>query len=244
MELADDPPSGRGRYVGRTQTRSTVKGETCFTHRLVGSERDGKKVRAATVLHPGRLFPVAQDHRPVPCAPVEKLVYGQGALQAAPSLGAEISAPADVRSVDVDALERNGWHYGRCRQWGLWNCGWGWVFQVWCGRRFGDRSSLAWLRRARSGRRGAGWRNAAALGRCSRWIEGLAENALHRASGVLMKHRSTIEDALFRQISGLFGLQTSVTLYDLTESHFEWDGPLNPKARRGHSEDKRTDYPW
>ena len=52
-------PSGVARYVyrmyvRRTQTRRTATGETYFTHRLVRSERQGRKVRAVTVLNLGR----------------------------------------------------------------------------------------------------------------------------------------------------------------------------------------------
>lgn len=74
-------------------------------------------------------------------------------------------------------------------------------------------------------------------------FEGLAENALYRASDALMKHRSAIEAALFSRVSELFGLQTTVTLYDLTNSYFEGEAACNPKAQRGHSKEKRTDCP-
>jgi hypothetical protein len=67
-------------YVRRTQTRSTVTGETYFTHRLVRSERSGQKVRAVTVLNLGRHFLAPQDHWPALCARIEELVYGQAAL--------------------------------------------------------------------------------------------------------------------------------------------------------------------
>ncbi len=54
-------------YIRRTQTR-TATGETYFTHRLVRSERQGRKVRAATVLNLGRHFQVAQEYWPALCA--------------------------------------------------------------------------------------------------------------------------------------------------------------------------------
>jgi transposase len=74
-------------------------------------------------------------------------------------------------------------------------------------------------------------------------FEALAENALYRASDALMKHRSAIEAALFSRVSDLFGLQTTVTLYDLTNTFFEGEAALNPKAQRGHSKEMRTDCP-
>jgi hypothetical protein len=67
-------------YVRRTQTRSTATGESYFTHRLVRSERNGRKVRAVTVLNLGRHFSVPQEHWPAFCARVEEIVFGQAAL--------------------------------------------------------------------------------------------------------------------------------------------------------------------
>jgi len=74
-------------------------------------------------------------------------------------------------------------------------------------------------------------------------FEALAENALYRASDALMRHRSAIEGALFSRVSDLFGLETTVTLYDLTNTYFEGEAAANPKAHQGHSKEKRTDCP-
>jgi hypothetical protein len=71
----------------------------------------------------------------------------------------------------------------------------------------------------------------------------LGENALYRASDALMKRREAIEDALFQRVSDLFGLETTVTLYDLTNTYFEGEATVNPKAQRGPSKEKRTDCP-
>ena len=71
----------------------------------------------------------------------------------------------------------------------------------------------------------------------------LGENALYRASDALMKHRATLEDALFSRTREVFGLETTVTLYDLTNTYFEGEAGSNPKAQRGHSKEKRTDCP-
>jgi hypothetical protein len=46
----------------------------------VRSERQGRKVRAVTVLNLGRHFPVPQWHWPALCARIEELVYGQQTL--------------------------------------------------------------------------------------------------------------------------------------------------------------------
>ena len=44
-------------------------------------------------------------------------------------------------------------------------------------------------------------------------------------------------------MSELFGLDWTVTLYDLTNTYFEGEAPVNPKAKRGHSKEKRRDCP-
>ena len=66
---------------------------------------------------------------------------------------------------------------------------------------------------------------------------------LYRVSDLLVRHREAIEAALFGRIETLFGLATTVTLYDLTNSHFEGTAAANPSARRGHSKQKRSDCP-
>ena len=52
-----------------------------------------------------------------------------------------------------------------------------------------------------------------------------------------------MEAALFEGVNDLFGLSTTVTLYDLTNTYFEGGMASNPKAQRGHSKEKRTDCP-
>ena len=64
---------------------------------------------------------------------------------------------------------------------------------------------------------------------------------LYRASDALMAHRDAIEQHLFDQALDLFTLAPTVTLYDLTNTYFEGEAATQPKARRGHAKDKRTD---
>ena len=66
---------------------------------------------------------------------------------------------------------------------------------------------------------------------------------LYRASDLVMKHREEIETRLFARIETLFGLEASVTLYDLTNTYFEGAAAANPKAARGRSKEKRSDCP-
>jgi transposase len=65
----------------------------------------------------------------------------------------------------------------------------------------------------------------------------------YRAADVLLKQKVAIEAPLFSQVQDLFSLETTVTLYDLTNTYFEGIQAGNPKAQRGHSKEKRTDCP-
>lgn len=66
---------------------------------------------------------------------------------------------------------------------------------------------------------------------------------LYRTSDRLIRHRERIEKALFNRTVDLFGLDCTITLYDLTNTYFEGDLGSNPKAQRGHSKEKRNDCP-
>ena len=95
-----------------------------------------------------------------------------------------------------------------------------------------ERATWGWLRR-RSG-----------LGELLDFdFETLSLMQLYRASDALMKHRQAIETHLFTRAMGLFDLQPTVTLFDLTNTFFEGAASRQPKAQRGHSKDKRSDCP-
>lgn len=66
---------------------------------------------------------------------------------------------------------------------------------------------------------------------------------LYRASDALLKHRASIERQVFSRLSDLFGLDTTVTLYDLTNTYMESEAAANPKAKHGRSKEKRSDCP-
>ena len=74
-------------------------------------------------------------------------------------------------------------------------------------------------------------------------FEAMPHMGLYRASDMLMKHRTVLEDHLFSTVRNLFTLQETVTLYDLTNTYFEGAAAANPKAKRGRSKEKRTDCP-
>jgi transposase len=66
---------------------------------------------------------------------------------------------------------------------------------------------------------------------------------LYRVSDRLLAHRAALEAHLYRQERDLFSLAETITLYDLTNTFFEGTASGNPKAKHGHSKEKRTDCP-
>ncbi len=68
-------------------------------------------------------------------------------------------------------------------------------------------------------------------------------NRLYRVSDQLLAHRAALEAHLYQQELDLFSLEETITLYDLTNTFFEGMASANPKAKRGHSKEKRSDCP-
>ena len=74
-------------------------------------------------------------------------------------------------------------------------------------------------------------------------FESMSMMQLYRVSDLLHDARSAIENHLFDQVSDLFGLGVTVTLYDLTNTYFEGVAAAQPLAQHGHSKEKRNDCP-
>ena len=74
-------------------------------------------------------------------------------------------------------------------------------------------------------------------------FEGMGLDRLYQVSDQLWKHREAIEMHLYSQERDLFSLSETITLYDLTNTFFEGEAKINPKAQRGRSKEKRTDCP-
>jgi transposase len=90
-----------------------------------------------------------------------------------------------------------------------------------------------------------GWlKNESALGEILEFdFEGMSLMRLYRASDLLLHHQTKIEAFVFERVRSLFALESTVTLYDLTNTYFEGMQKANPKAARGHSKEKRTECP-
>jgi transposase len=72
-------------------------------------------------------------------------------------------------------------------------------------------------------------------------FDALEETALYRTLDQLYPHRAAIEQALVERERSLFNLDPAIYLYDCTSTYFEGIAAANPKAKRGHSRDKRPD---
>lgn len=71
--------------------------------------------------------------------------------------------------------------------------------------------------------------------------EKLNEDRFYRNMDKLHGKRMAIERELYAREQSLFNLEGSLVLYDLTNTYFEGQAARNPKAKRGHSKEKRTD---
>ena len=259
-------------FIRRAKTRTTAAGESYYTHRLVRAERTGAKVQQRTLLNLGRHFEVARADWPRLCQRIEDILAGQlplapdapAALEAhaqriADQLlaRARVGSAADHTAPDVQTVDVNSLALLRPRTVG--------VEQValWAMDQLGLRELLKTLGLPPSLRAGAIGSIIARLAQpgseraARRWLrarsalgellgvtfETLGPMRLYRASDALMAHRDALETHLFQQALDLFTLAPTITLYDLTNTYFEGAADKQPKARRGHSKEQRSDCP-
>lgn len=64
---------------------------------------------------------------------------------------------------------------------------------------------------------------------------------LYTVGDQLLKSQSTLEDFLYSREKNLFNLNSTIILYDLTNTYFEGTCAANPKAEFGRSKEKRSD---
>ena len=259
-------------FIRRTQTRRTEDGQPYFSHRLVHSERIGNAVRQRTLLNLGRHFDIPQAQWPLLCSRIDDILAGQTPLVAdcptaveheaqriAAQLvarGTPVKGPAadstDVQPVDVDSLRLVRPRSVGVEQVGLWA-----LEQVGLPALLAELGVNGALRTAAAGAIVGRLAQPASERATHRWLQqrsGLGEllgvdfetvssMQLYRASDALVKHREAIEAHLFKRAMGLFDLQPTVTLYDLTNTYFEGEAGAQPQAKRGHSKEKRSDCP-
>ncbi len=259
-------------FIRRTQTRRTQDGQPYFSHRLVHSERLGNAVRQRTLLNLGRHFDIPQAQWPLLCSRIDDILAGQTPLVAdcptaveheAQRIAAQLVArgtpvqgpaagPEDVQPVDVDSLRLVRPRSVGVEQVGLWA-----LEQLGLPALLAELGVNGALRTAAAGAIVGRLAQPASERATHRWLQtrsGLGEllgvdfetvssMQLYRASDALVKRREAIEAHLFDRAMGLFDLQPTVTLYDLTNTYFEGEAGAQPQAKRGHSKEKRSDCP-
>ena len=257
-------------FIRRTQTRRSDDGQAYFAHRLVHSERIGNAVRQRTLLNLGRHFDIPRPQWARLCARIEEVLSGQAPLVAdcptavekeaqriaaqlvARGAGMTAARPTDVQPVDVDSLRLVRPRSVGVEQVGLWA-----LEQLGLPARLAELGVNGALRAAAAGAIVGRLAHPASERATHRWLQhrsGLGEllgvdfetvsaMQLYRASDALVKHREAIEAHLFDRAMGLFDLQPTVTLYDLTNTYFEGEASRQPQAQRGHSKEKRSDCP-
>ncbi len=259
-------------FIRRTQTRRTQDRQPYFSHRLVHSERLGNAVRQRTLLNLGRHFDIPQAQWPLLCSRIDDILAGQTPLVAdcptaveheAQRIAAQLVArgtpvqepadgPTDVQPVDVDSLRLVRPRSVGVEQVGLWA-----LEQLGLPALLAELGVNGALRTAAAGAIVGRLAQPASERATHRWLQtrsGLGEllgvdfetvssMQLYRASDALVKRREAIEAHLFDRAMGLFDLQPTVTLYDLTNTYFEGEAGAQPQAKRGHSKEKRSDCP-
>ncbi len=75
-------------------------------------------------------------------------------------------------------------------------------------------------------------------------VESFGKDRFYRIADKLLLHKNYIEKHLYKNESSMFESDTSLVLYDLTNSYFEGSCKSNPKAEyNGNQKEKRTDCP-
>ena len=259
-------------YIRQTKTSASASGDPYYTYRLVSSERIGNKVRQRTLLNLGGAFSVPREMWPKLCARIEEILSGQLSLRpedeeieyAAQRYAARLLASrpharqggeetsGDFHEVDVNSLELIRPRSVGVEHIGLASLNWLELPGVLKALGFNSIESAVAIgsiiaRMAEPGSEMATWhwlRERSGLGELIDFdYESISPMRLYRTSDLLVKHRAEIEKALFANIRNLFSLTATVTLYDLTNTYFEGETAQNPKARKGHSKEKRADCP-
>ena len=256
-------------YIRRTSIKSRKDGSHYYSYRLVESKRTEKGVRQQTLLNLGADFALPREQWPDLTKRIEGILSGQQSLfdvdsdieQLSQSYASRIIASYqdvesieddDFREVDLDSLEMSrprsvGVEHvtlealrlldldSKFKELGFNGPQTAAAIGTIIGRCCAPGSELAthtWLQE-RSG-----------LGELiDHDFNNLSLYGLYQVSDQLLKKKAAIEEHLYERQRSLFGLQETITLYDLTNTYFEGQSKANAYAARGHSKEKRTDCP-
>jgi len=256
-------------YIRKTQCQKRKAGGYYYTYRLVESRRTAKGVRQRTLLNLGVDFSLSREQWPDLTKRIEDILGGQHSLfdidcdieRLAQGYASriivshqDVSDPDDIdyREVDLDSIELSrprsvgGEHVTlealrflgldkKLGELGFNGPQTAAAIGTIIGRACAPGSELAthaWLRE-RSG-----------LGELIDYdFEDLSLYAMYQVSDQLLGKKAALEQYLYERERSLFGLQETITLYDLTNTYFEGQGKGNALAAHGHSKEKRSDCP-
>ena len=256
-------------FIRATRTGTAKDGSPRLSHRLVENRREDGRVRQTTLLNLGRHFAIKRESWPLLCERIRELIDGQPSLGLEP-LPPQIEAEA--RRIAARLVERQGgettggdWETvdvaSACdmdgRSIGVEHAAWQALETLGLGALFEELgfnrrqrccalgSIIARMAHPGSERETNRWlRSTSAVGEMLGFGFGsVSDMALYRASDRLLAHQGRIEDHVFGTVESLFGLKPTITLYDLTNTFYEGQASAQPKARRGHSKEGRTDAP-
>ena len=256
-------------YIRRTAIKSRKDGGQYYTYRLVESRRTEKGVRQHTLLNLGVDFSLPREQWPDLTKRIREILAGQQSLfdidsnieKLAQGYASRIilshqdvgdTDGIDYREVDLDSLEMSrqrsvgGEHVTlealrflgldeKLGELGFNGPQTAAAIGAIIGRACEPGSELAthaWLRE-RSG-----------LGELIGYdFDRLSLYSMYQASDQILGKKAAIERHLYERERNLFGLQETITLYDLTNTYFEGRSKGNTLAAHGHSKEKRSDCP-
>jgi len=257
-------------YIRRTTIKSRKDGRQYYTYRLVESNRTGKRVKQRTILNLGRDFSLPRDQWPDLVSRIEELVSGQKSLfppskniekpaqhyaaliiqshqQREPDNNASDYHEVDLASLQIIRPRSVGTEHTALEAFGslkidkkLKALGFSGpqiaaATGAIIGRMCFPASELAthyWLQEV------------SGLGELIDYD--FSKTSLYRMyqiSDQLLKHKEAIEAHLYNEERKLFGLEETITLYDLTNTYFEGSCKSNTNAAYGRSKEKRSDGP-
>jgi transposase len=256
-------------YIRTTTIKGRKDGGHYYTYRLVESKRTEKGVRQYTLLNLGVDFSLPRDQWPDLTKRIEAILAGQQPLfRIAPDIeklaqeyasrivlshqSVDDSTTTDYREVDLDTIQMS-----RARSVGsehvvlealrslefdkkLEQLGFngpqtaaaiGTIIGRAC-QPASDAATHSWLQER------------TALGELIDYdFSTLSLYGMYKASDMLFDKKVALESHLYERERVLFGLQETITLYDLTNTYFEGQCKANTLAAHGHSKEKRSDCP-
>lgn len=257
-------------FIRRTSTTNRKAGGSYYTYRLVETERVNGKVKQHTLLNLGRHFAVPKSEWKSLSARIKQIIEKQGNLlnmelpvalermaqgYAAKIIASRSQGPAPSQqfySIDPDSVELM-----RPRRVGVEHLALHAIDQLNLQQELKELGFNRHQMAAALGNIVARMAFPASELATHQWLQqcsGLGElieysyeemglERLYRASDQLWKHKEALETHLYSQEQSLFGFEETITLYDLTNTFFEGTATRNPKAKHGHSKEKRSDCP-